>query len=122
MLHADEGMWPYNQIPRDTIKEKHKFDATPEFIDHLRASSVRLPGGAGSFVSAQGLILTNQHLITSCLGDHVKDGFLAEAQSAELKCAGIDAAVLLGIDDVTAQIGSLKTLEQRNSAIAKLEK
>jgi hypothetical protein len=122
MLHADEGMWPYNQIPRDTIKEKHKFDATPEFVDHLRMSSVRLPGGAGSFVSAQGLILTNQHLVTGCLGDKIKDGFYADSASAELKCAGIDAAVLLGIDDVTAQIASLKTLEQRNAAAGKIEK
>jgi hypothetical protein len=121
-LAADEGLWPFNQFPRETVSAKYKFEATPEFLGHLQASSVRLPGGAGGFVSQNGLIVTNQHLVTACIGDRLNDGFLAPTPDAERKCAGIDAVVLLGIDDVTAQVAGVKNVAQRNEAIARIEK
>lgn len=86
-LLADEGMWTYNQFPTD------KAGVTAEFVDNLRLASVQIAGGSGSFVSPNGLILTNQHLVTSCLGDRLKDGF-----SGELKCPGLSAKVLLSIE------------------------
>ena len=131
---ADEGMWPFNQFPRDAVHQKYAFDVTPEFLDHLRLSSVRLPGGAGGFVSAQGLILTNQHLITGCLGARLSEGFYAATDSAELKCVGLEAAVLESIEDVTAQVvapvkgkDSVKELSkdaltQRTAAIERIER
>jgi hypothetical protein len=94
-LLADEGMWPYNQFPKDAISQKYKFEATTAFLDHLRLSSVQIGGGSGAFVSPNGLILTNQHLVVSCLDDRVKDGFF----DGELKCAGMTAKVLLSIDE-----------------------
>jgi hypothetical protein len=121
-LAADEGMWPYNQFPREAVNTKYKFDATPEFLDHLRAASVKLPGGAGAFVSERGLILTNQHLVTACIGDRLNDGFLAATADAERKCAGVDAAVLLTVEDVTAQVVTSKNADQRNAAIVRIEK
>jgi hypothetical protein len=121
-LAADEGMWPFNQFPREAVNAKYKFDVTPEFLGHLQSASVKLPGGAGGFVSQNGLILTNQHLVTGCLGASLNDGFYASTQSAERKCDGMDAAVLLGIDDVTAQVAGVKNVDQRNAAIAKIEK
>src|SRR3984957_14423662 len=87
-LLADEGMWPYNQFPKDKVA------VTTEFLDNLRLASVQIAGGSGSFVSPSGLILTNQHLVTNCLGDRVKDGFYGE-----LKCPGISARVLMSIED-----------------------
>lgn len=93
-LLADEGMWPYNQFPKDAIQQKYGFEATAPFLDHLRASSVRIGGGSGSFVSANGLILTNQHLIANCVGD--KDGFRGPG---EKKCPGLNASVLLSIEE-----------------------
>ncbi len=86
-LLADEGMWPYNQFPKD------KAGVTTEFLDNLRLASVQIAGGSGSFVSPNGLILTNQHLVANCLGDRVKDGFYGE-----LKCPGLSAKVLLSIE------------------------
>ena len=140
-LGADEGMWPFNQFPREAVNTKHKFDVTPEFLDHLRLSSVRLTGsraaaGAGGLVSSNGLILTNQHLVTGCIGSSLADGFYAASQSAERKCEGLEAAVLMSIEDVTGQVkGAAKgketavtekesgqALEQRNAAIARIEK
>jgi peptidase S46-like protein len=140
-LSADEGMWPFNQFPREAVSTKHKFDVTPEFLDHLRLSSVRLTGsrasaGSGGLVSSNGLILTNQHLVAGCIGNSLADGFYATNQSAERKCEGLEAAVLMSIEDVTGQVkGALKgkeaavtekesgqALEQRNAAIARIEK
>jgi hypothetical protein len=141
-LSADEGMWPFNQFPREAVNTKHKFDVAPEFLDHLRLSSVRLTGsrgagGSGGLVSSNGLILTNQHLVAGCLKDSLGDGFYAASQSAERKCEGLEAAVLMSIEDVTGQVKgaakgkeatavtekeSTQALEQRNAAIARIEK
>ena len=131
-VFADEGMWPYNQFPTQTVKEKRDFDLPSGFLDNLRLASVKLStGGSGAFVSANGLLLTNQHLVTSCLSnDARKSGFTAAAQSAEPKCAGFQGSVLLAIDDVTTQVKSAakdnapaaQALELRNAAITKLEK
>src|SRR5271163_923730 len=105
-LLADEGMWPYNQFPKD------KVPVTAEFLDNLRLASVQIAGGSGSFVSPNGLILTNQHLIANCLGDRVKDGFYA---AEELKCSGLSASVLLSIEDVSSQVKG--KLPERTAAI-----
>ena len=109
----------------------------PELLDNLRLASVRVGGGSGSFVSDHGLLLTNQHLVSGCLAalsttphDFVKDGFYAAAQADELRCAGLEAAVLQSIDDVTAQVRSAakegtpaaQAVELRNAAIARIEK
>src|SRR5580698_1721222 len=106
---VDEGMWPYNQFPKDKVA------VTAGFLDNLRLASVQVAGGSGSFVSPNGLILTNQHLVTNCLGDRVKDGFYGE-----LKCPGISANVLMSIEDVSAQVKG--KLAERNAAISKIEK
>jgi Peptidase S46 len=120
---ADEGMWPFNQFPKEAVQQKHKFEATDEFLNSLRLASVQVGGGSGSFVSPNGLVLTNQHLIAGCIAD-VKSGFYAPDQAAEVRCPNLDASVLLKIEDVTAQVKAATpdTLEQRNAVIAKLEK
>jgi S1-C subfamily serine protease len=68
---ADEGMWPFNQFPKEAVAQKHKFDVSADFLDRLRMASVRLTGGSGSFVSPNGLVLTNQHLTAGCLSQQV---------------------------------------------------
>lgn len=105
-LLADEGMWPYNQFPKDKVA------MTTEFLDNLRLASLQIAGGSGSFVSPNGLILTNQHLVTSCLGDRAKDGFYGE-----LKCPGLSARVLMSIEDVQVK----GKLAERTAAIGKIE-
>src|SRR4051794_5713979 len=59
---AGEGLWPYNQFPKDTVKQKHSFEVAPAFLDHLRLASVKLAGGSASFVSGAGLLLTTRAL------------------------------------------------------------
>jgi hypothetical protein len=135
-LAADEGTWLLNQFPTDAVKQKYNFEVTPEFLDHLRLASVRVGGGSGAFVSGKGLLLTNQHLITGCLTkagdrqhDYLKDGFYAPSQDGERACAGLDASVLTGVEDVTKQVKAAakdntpaaQALQQRNAAISKIE-
>ncbi len=85
VLHADEGMWLFNNPPRQLLKEKYGFDPTDEWLTHVQKSSVRFnSGGSGSFVSADGLVMTNHHVGLGALQklskrgkDYVKDGFCA---------------------------------------------
>ncbi len=127
---AGEGLWPYNQFPRDSVKQKYGFDVEPAFLDRLRLASVKLPGGSGSFVSPAGLLLTTRQLAADCLSglstprhDYFRDGFYATAQAAELPCPGMEASVLLKIDDVGEPVKAAgTTLVLRNAAIARIEK
>ena len=131
-LAADEGLWLFNQFPKDVVKEKHDFEVTDAFLDHLRLSTVSLGAASGAFVSPRGLLVTNQHLLADCLTrlGRLEDGFYAPTPAAERPCPGLDAAVLVKLEDVTAQVkaaapSSLRpaeAIEKRAAAIAALEK
>src|SRR5437588_12447677 len=57
---ADEGMWPFNAPPLKQLKEKYQFEPTSQWLEHLQKNSVRFnSGGSGSFVYANGLVITN---------------------------------------------------------------
>jgi hypothetical protein len=122
-------MWLFNQFPKDAVLQRQKFEATDEFLNRLRLASAQVGGGSGSFVSPNGLLLTNQHIAAGCVPD-VKKGFYAAAADAEVRCQGMSAAVLVNLEDVTAQVKTdapgttpaAQSLEQRNAAIARLEK
>jgi Peptidase S46 len=129
-VSADEGMWPFNQIPKDAINQKYKFDVSSDFLDNLRLASVHIGNGSGSFVSPTGLLLTNQHIVSGCLSqDSAKAGFYAADRSGEIRCPGLEASVLLNIEDVTKQVKAAvkdgaptaQTLQQRNAAISRIE-
>jgi hypothetical protein len=127
---AGEGLWPYNQFPKDTVKQKLGFEADSAFLDHLRLASVKLAGGSGSFVSPTGLLLTTRALAGDCLSglstpqhDYFRDGFQAAGQAAELSCPGMDASVLLKIEEVSDAVKAAgTTLAQRNATVARIEK
>ena len=62
-VFADEGMWLFNSPPVTQLKERYQFEPTPQWLEHLQKSSVRFnSGGSGSFISANGLTITNHHV------------------------------------------------------------
>ena len=113
--HAGEGLWPYNQFPRYR-KTKARFRSRSAFLDHLRAASVKLPGGSGSFVSPTGLLVTTRALVSGCLSglstaqhDYFRDGFQASSSASELRCPVMDASVLVKIEDATETVKAAGT-------------
>ena len=66
-LHADEGMWLFTKPPTKYLADKYKFEPDQKWLDHVRKSCVRFPGGSGSFVSAEGLVITNHHCAQGAL-------------------------------------------------------
>ena len=109
---ADEGMWTFDHPPTKTLQERYGFTPTREWLDKVRLAAVRfMDGGSGSFVSPDGLMLTNHHVGLACIQnlstaekDYVTDGFLAGAREQESACPGYEVNVLVGMEDVTARV------------------
>jgi hypothetical protein len=119
---ADEGMWPFNTVPKTKIKAKYGFEPSQAWLDHLRLSSVRM-GDSGSFVSPNGLILTNHHVARRCViaastneNDLMKTGFYAKSHAEEIKCHDFEVEVLQEIEDVTAKVFSISASSAKTTA------
>jgi len=131
-------MWLFNAPPLKYLQEKYQFEPTQHWLEHLQKASVRFnSGGSGSFVSANGLVITNHHVgadtlqkISDSQHNYLKDGFYAKTQADEIKSTDLELNVLISIEDVTARVnGAVKpgmTNDQassaRNSIIATIEK
>jgi len=108
---ADEGMWTYHDFPTGLVQQKYGVQITPAWLDKVRLSTVRLSNCTASFVSGEGLILTNHHCAASCLAQNsskdqslLENGYLARKREQELRCPTQVADVLVGMEDVTAHV------------------
>jgi len=135
---ADEGMWLFNDPPRKLIKERYGFDLTDRWLEHLQKASVRFnSGGSGSFVSEEGLVMSNHHVGADCLQklsdkdhDYYRDGFHAKTRAEEKRCHDLELNVLMSIENVTDRVNAVvkaeMTAEQaflaRRAIIAEIEK
>ncbi|WP_434391290.1 S46 family peptidase [Melittangium boletus] len=111
---ADEGMWTYNNFPSSKVKEKYGFAPSQEWLDKVRLSSAKFGGGcSASFVSADGLVMTNHHCARGCIQqlstakkDFIANGFYAKTAAEELRCPALEVSQLLEITDVTEQLNT----------------
>src|SRR5262249_26006093 len=109
LLHADEGMWLFNNPPRKHLTDTYAFHPTDQWLEHGQKSSVRFnSGGSGSFVSADGLVMTNHHVGADTLQkistkdrDYIKTGFYAQSRGDEVQAKDLELNVLMSIEDVT---------------------
>ena len=134
----DEGMWTFDNPPSKILKAKYGFVPSKEWLDHVRLASVRfMDGGSGSFISPNGLVLTNHHVamgqlqkISSGEKNYVATGFLAKTKEEELKCPDLELNVLVFTQNVTERVraavekgmSDAEALKARRAETAKIEK
>ncbi len=105
---AEEGMWTFDNLPVDGLKANYQFTPDKVWVDHAMRASVNLGGCSASFISPQGLIMTNHHCVAGCLQqissakkNYLLDGFLARKNEDEMRCPVTEASRLEQITDVT---------------------
>ncbi len=111
---ADEGMWTFNNFPKQLIQQRYGFSPSDAWLDHIRLSSVRFNnGGSGAFVGPEGLVLTNHHVGADCIHelgsaahDYMSEGFYAPGREKEVRCPSLELNVLVSMEDVTAAINA----------------
>jgi regulator of RNase E activity RraB len=135
---ADEGMWTFDNPPLKQWKERYNFEPSQEWLDRVRLACVRLnDGGSASFVSPDGLIITNHHVAAGQIAklstkekDLIKNGFYARTQAEELKTPDLEANVLVSFENVTERVQAAvkpgasdkDANAQRRAAISAIEK
>jgi hypothetical protein len=128
--HADEGMWTFNNLPLKPLAERYGFTPPDGWVDHLRLASIRMNnGGSASFVSPDGLVITNHHVGSDVLAklstperDLLKLGFYAKTRDEELKAPDLEINVLVGIEDVTERVNARVTPTTDDATAGKLRR
>lgn len=138
VTQGDEGMWLFNDPPRKQLQEKYGFTPSDEWLEHVQKSSVRFnSGGSGSFVSEDGLVMSNHHVGADSIQkfgtaekDYLRDGFHARTRAEELRCHDLELNVLMSIEDVTERVNAAvptsmdadKAFAARRAVMAEIEK
>ena len=137
LTHGDEGMYLFNDLPVEILKQRYDFAPTQQWADELRLSSVRFnSGGSGSFVSSNGLVLTNHHVASDTLQklstparNLIKEGYLATSFDQELRAPDLELNQLVSIENVTDRVNAAvakdataeEAVKQRRAVIATIE-
>ena len=137
-VRADEGMWLFSAPPREKLEASYGFKADDAWLNHVMRASVRFDsGGSGSFVSGDGLVITNHHVGLDALQkmsdsrkNFVRDGFYAATSADEAKCLDLELNVLESTEDVTARVNAAvpagaagdESAKARRKVFAEIEK
>jgi Peptidase S46 len=134
---ADEGMWTFDNFPTAAVKAEYGVTIDRAWLDHVRLATARLSTGcSASIVTGQGLVLTNHHCVSGCVHDlstadrdYMDLGYAAATRSEERQCPGMQAEILISIDDVTDQVraatagkAGAEVVKARDAAMADIEK
>lgn len=135
---VDEGMWTFDTPPNHLLEKHYGFTASPRWLERVRRAAVRFnDGGSGSFVSPNGLVLTNHHValgqlhkMSTARRDYVAEGFYAKKRADEIACPDLELNQLVGMRDVTKQVqraarsgaSTKEANDQRKARIADIEK
>ncbi len=138
MGHGDEGMWLFTDLPTEHLKDVHGFEPSSQWADHIRLASVRFnSGGSASFVSSNGLVITNHHVAADTLHklstaerNIAEDGYLATSNAKELKAPDLELNQLVSIEDVTERVNNAvkdemdaaTAFKARRAVMAEIEK
>jgi len=113
--YAEEGMYPLSELKKLNLKKTgiqltHQEIYNPKGVSLVDAL-VSVSGCSGSFVSADGLIITNHHCAfgavqaaSSTENDYITNGFLASSREQEIEARGITVRITVGYRDVSAEI------------------
>ncbi len=105
-------MWTFDYPPLKYFQEEYNFKPTEEWLNKVRMSALRFANYcSASFVSADGLIMTNHHCgresvskVTKPGEDLFDNGFYAKTLADERPVPGLYVDQLVLIKDVTKQI------------------
>src|SRR5262245_29248567 len=112
VVWADEGMWTFDNAPKAEIAKRYSVQLNDQWLSHVQKSVIRLESGCtASFVSSEGLVLTNHHCASECLADNsnakrdlLADGYNAATLEDEIKCQGERASVLMSTENITDRV------------------
>ena len=113
-------MWTFERPPLAYLEREYGVRPDEAWWNRMRLASLRFGRGcSASFVSPQGLILTNQHCARDAVAqvqgerDWVRDGFVAAELADEVKLPGLTVQQLVAMRDVTADVsaGVLPTMD-----------
>jgi len=108
---AEEGMWTFDNFPIARANSTLGTSIDQGFLDRVRLASVKFGGCSAGVVSGEGLVLTNNHCVASCVANlstqavnYAETGFTPRSREEELKCPGGSAEILTDISDVTERM------------------
>jgi len=112
-VSADEGMWTFDNFPSAAVAKKFNVQIDGKWLNRVQESIVRLSNCTATYVSADGLILTNHHCAAECLADNstpehslIETGFLAADRSQEKKCGTQIADTLVAMENITDKVNA----------------
>ena len=107
-------MWTFDHFPTAKVAKTYGAGPSAAFLDHVRKSSLRVAGGcSASFISPNGLVMTNHHCVVECVGslststqNYVENGFITHSTADERECPDFEIDQLVAITDISRTIQS----------------